>query len=195
MAPSPMVRRKSPETKTKTRLRKRNSQSRQRSTRNQRWSQWKTSSPSAADLEPTPCKAYWAAQLFLKFCATSFDDAGSQSSRRRHRNNRVLAEAASSSITKSITVPSTLLLRGTESRVDKDAIVPRAPKIMSDHLTFVIAVLQHQRFQSLVQIVQPPRTPLPTYAVRPDWTLRIAHQLAVQFQLPWHHFSMIHWNK
>src|SRR2546429_3903161 len=76
MAPSPMVRRKSLETKTKTRLRKRNSQSRQRSTRNQRWSQWKTSSPSAADLEPTPCKAYWAAQLFLKFCATSFDDSG-----------------------------------------------------------------------------------------------------------------------
>src|SRR5262249_35085078 len=76
MAPSPMVRRKSPETKTKTRLSKRNSQSRQRSTRNQRWPQWKTSLPSAVDLEPTPCKGYWTAQLFLKFCATSFDDAG-----------------------------------------------------------------------------------------------------------------------
>src|SRR5215831_2163837 len=75
MAASPMVRRKSPETRTKTRLTKRNSQSRQRFTRNPRWSRWKTWLLSAADLEQTRYKGYWTAQLFSKFCATSFDYA------------------------------------------------------------------------------------------------------------------------
>jgi len=125
---------------------------RQRSTRNQRWSRWKTWLPSAADLNRRAAGGVLDSTAVFEFCATSFDDSGGHVQPGASQKHLITRRSSQLVITKSIMVPSTLLLRGTECRVDKDAIVSRAPKTMSDHLTAVIAVLQHQRFQSLFKL-------------------------------------------
>src|SRR5882724_11212716 len=72
-APSRMGRQKY-RRKAQPRRSNRKTRSRRHSTRNPHWLRLKTSSRLAAAQEQTRCKAWWTAQLFSKFCATSFDE-------------------------------------------------------------------------------------------------------------------------
>src|SRR6266581_8638790 len=106
--------------KTQPRRSNRKSRSRRRSTRNPHWSRLKTLSRSAAAQEQMRCKAWWRAQLFSKFCVTSFDKQSGAGER------RYTAHALR-----------TFASRGTAHQADKNLAVSPRPSPMSCHQTAV----------------------------------------------------------
>src|SRR5436309_98524 len=121
-APSRMGRQKYRK-KTQPRRSNRKSRSRRLSTRNPHWSRLKTSSRSAAAQEQMRCKAWWRAQLFSKFCVTSFDKQ-SGAGERRYTAHALLTFAS----------------RGTAHQADKNLAVSPRPSPMNCHQTAVPAV-------------------------------------------------------
>src|SRR6266550_6901664 len=141
-------------TKTQPRRSNRNSRTPRRSTRNPHWSRLKTSSRSAAAQEQMLCKEWWRAQLFSKFCVTSFDKQ-SGAGGRRYTAHALLTFAS----------------RGTARQVDKNLAVPPRPSPMSCHQTAVPAVQRLPRFRLPSQIVQSPHSLLPMYAAQRGYCL------------------------